>query len=74
MGSERMPNQNLLNFRVEKRQRLGSYGQVSFQFDLFNAANTNTATTTSTRSGPTYGRITAIIPPRIARLGVTYTF
>ncbi len=62
---------NLLS--LEKVQRL-KFGEFSFQFDLFNALNTNAATNISARSGPTYGRITAIVPPRIARLGVTYSF
>lgn len=74
LGAERLPVQNLLNFRVEKKQRLGRYGSASLQFDLFNALNANVATAMTMRSGPTYGRVTAIVPPRIARLGVTYTF
>ena len=51
IGSQRLPNQNLLNFRLEKRQKVGEYGQASFQFDLFNVTNTNAATAITSRSG-----------------------
>jgi hypothetical protein len=74
LGAQRLPTQNLLNLRAEKKQRLGKWGSVSLQIDLFNALNTNAATAMTMRSGTTYGRITAIIPPRIARVGVTYSF
>lgn len=73
LGARRYPHQNLLNIRIEKQQKLW-VGQASFQFDLFNTLNTNVATTLSARSGPSFERITAIVPPRIARLGVTYKF
>ena len=73
MGSQRLPHQNLLNLRFEKKQKLGRAGEASFQFDLFNVLNTNAATAITMQSGPTYNRITGIIPPRIVRLGVTYS-
>ena len=47
---------------------------MSLEFDLFNALNANDATAHSMRSGPTYNQITAILPPRVARFGVTYSF
>jgi hypothetical protein len=74
LGEQKLPTQNLLNLRAEKKQRLGKYGNVSVQFDVFNTLNTNAATAKTMRSGTTYGRITAIVPPRIARVGVTYSF
>lgn len=74
LGARSLPTQNLLNFRIEKRQRIKNYGSVSFQFDLFNLLNTNAATAVTTRSGSTFGRITGIVPPRIVRLGITYQF
>jgi hypothetical protein len=72
-AARRLPTQNLLNLRVEKRQktRVGTFG---FQFDLFNVTNTNVETGVTTRSGSTFGNITGIIPPRIARIGITYSF
>ncbi len=73
VGSQRRPHQNLLTLRFEKRQKLG-FGEASFQLDLFNVLNTNAATDISARSGLTYGQVLSIVPPRIARFGVTYLF
>jgi len=72
-ASRRLPTQNLLNLRVEKRQPIG-FGTAAFQFDLFNVTNTNVELGVTTRSGSSFGRITSIVPPLVARLGVTYTF
>ena len=72
-AANRLPTQNLLNLRVEKRQKLGP-GTASFQFDLFNVTNTNAELGVTTRSGASFGQITSIIPPRVVRLGVSYTF
>lgn len=74
VGSQRLPAVSLLNVRAAKRLRLFTTHAMTLQFDLYNAMNTNDETARSVRSGPTYGRITAIIPPRVARLGVTYSF
>jgi hypothetical protein len=73
-AARRLPTQNLLNFRVEKRQKLGRAGDISLQLDLFNLTNTNAALAVTARSGSSFGKVTSIISPRIARLGVTYRF
>lgn len=72
-AANRLPTQNLLNLRVEKRQKIGP-GTASFQFDLFNVTNANVELGVTTRSGSTFGRITSIVPPRMVRLGVSYNF
>jgi hypothetical protein len=72
-ASNRLPTQNLLNVRVEKRQKIGP-GFASFQFDLFNITNTNVELGVTARSGSSFGRITSIVPPRVVRLGVSYKF
>jgi hypothetical protein len=72
-AANRLPTQNLLNLRLEKRQKIGP-GTAAFQLDVFNVTNTNVETGITTRSGASFGQITGIIPPRIARLGVSYTF
>jgi hypothetical protein len=74
LGAQRLPAVKLLNLRTAKRLRLFTTQALTLQFDLYNALNTNDETTRSVRSGPTYGRITAIIPPRVARLGATYSW
>ncbi len=74
IGAIRLPHQNLLNLRLEKRQRLGGHGNIAFQADLLNLANSSVPTAVITRSGPSYGRIVAVVPPRSLRLGAEYTF
>jgi hypothetical protein len=71
--SRRLPRQDLLNLRVEKQQRL-KHGRVSLQLDVFNVTNINAALAVTARSGASFGRITSIVNPRVARLGVTYSF
>ena len=73
LGSENLPGVKLLNLRVSK-QFVFQGQRVSFDADLYNALNANDATTMSVASGPTYGRITAIVPPRVARMGISYHF
>lgn len=73
IGAQRLPGQKRLNIRFEKTQRL-TRGQMSFGVELYNALNANFETAKSVRSGPTYGRITAIAAPRNARLMASYRF
>ena len=72
-AANRLPAVNILNFRVEKRQKIGP-GTASFQFDLFNATNSNSELGITTRSGASFGQISSIVPPRVVRLGVSYNF
>jgi outer membrane receptor protein involved in Fe transport len=74
LGSERLPATNLVSLRAEKRFQMANRRRLSLQFDVYNALNTNAATTVSYASGPTFGAISAILPPRVARVGMTYTF
>lgn len=74
VGARRLPAVKLLSLRAAKQLHFGNGQRMTVQFDLFNALNANDATTITTRSGPNYDRITAILPPRVARLGVTYSF
>ena len=73
-AANRLPEQNLLNLRIEKRQKLSRFGTASFQFDLFNITNTNVPLGVTTREGATFGVPTSIVAPRVARLGVTFSF
>jgi hypothetical protein len=73
LGSERLPQQKLLNLRLSKEFRLGA-PRLSIDADLFNALNTNVALDAVAASGPSFGRVTSIMPPRIGRVGATITF
>ena len=59
--------------RFEKRQKIGP-GTAAFQLDLFNVTNTNVELGVTTRSGANFNKITSIVPPFVAKLGVAYTF
>lgn len=73
-AARRLPTQNILNLRFEKRQRFGRFGSAAFQLDVFNVTNTNVELGVTTRSGASFGKITSIVPPLVAKLGVSYTF
>jgi hypothetical protein len=74
LGSERLPATKLVSLRAAKRFQMQDRRRLTIQFDLYNALNANSATTMSFASGPTFGTISAILPPRVARFGATYTF
>jgi hypothetical protein len=73
IGSVRLPGVKLLNLRVGK-QFIYNKQRISIDADVYNAFNANDATTMSVASGPTYGRITVIVPPRVGRIGLSYHF
>ena len=73
-GASQLPTLTSVNWRASKRLSLNAKQRLELVVDLFNALNANTVTTQSVVSGPTYGAISAIVPPRIVRLGVTYGF
>lgn len=72
-STRQLPTQNILNLRVEKRQKIG-FGTAAFQLDVFNVTNTNVELTVTDRSGANFGKIGSIVSPTVAKLGVTYTF
>ena len=74
LGAQRYPAVHLLTWRVEKSLKLRHGGTVGLQADVYNVLNVNNATSIVSRSGSTYNRITAIVPPRIVGLGMTYSF
>jgi outer membrane receptor protein involved in Fe transport len=74
IGAQRDPNQHVVNVKASKSLPLGGQRRVALSFDVFNLLNVNTATTIRYVSSSTYGAISAILPPRIARVGVEFSF
>jgi carboxypeptidase family protein len=74
IGSIRTPALKALDLRLDKAFTLGRGQKMALRGNLYNVLNANTVTARNLRSGPTYLQPTAILPPRIAELGVTYTF
>jgi hypothetical protein len=73
-GTRRDPNQHVVNLRASKPIALGGQRRLSLSFEVFNLLNVNTATTIRYVSSSTYGAISAILPPRIARIGAEFSF
>jgi hypothetical protein len=74
IGAQRLPNLNLLNVRAEKSFGLGASQRLAVRLNIYNALNVNTVLSVIGQSGNAFARPTLITPPRIAEVGLTYTF
>jgi len=72
-GSQREGKQTTFNARVSRMFGLPK-GRVNLSFDVLNVLNTNAITAVNYASGPSFGRVTDILPPRAVRFGVIYDF
>jgi outer membrane receptor protein involved in Fe transport len=73
-GSQTSAVINVFNLRASKHFTLAGQQRVQFDLDLFNVFNTSAPITANFQAGPTFAYATAVVPPRIARLGVRYMF
>lgn len=73
-GDSGAPPFSLLNLKTSKRFQVRQGHYLDVDFDLYNVLNSNTALIQTWSAGPTFGAITSIVPPRLARFGVTYRF
>jgi hypothetical protein len=62
------------NLKVSKLIALTARQKITIDFDLLNVLNANPSWGTNYASGPAFGLITSVQPPRIARFGVAYEF
>jgi len=74
IGARRLDTINILNVRAEKGVRLAGGQRVAVQLNIYNALNSNTATAVTPLSGPNFNIPTAIVRPRLAEVGLTYSF
>jgi hypothetical protein len=72
-GAQALPDLHAFSFRASKNFVLGRY-RLNVAADVYNLFNINTETNVSFVSGPTYGAISGITEPRIARFGATWSF
>jgi len=74
VGTRRMENMTLLDVRVEREFLRRGSGRVSLFLDVFNLFNANYAEDVNWASGPAFLQPLAVVPPRIARLGLRASF
>jgi hypothetical protein len=80
MGAFFYPNVRVFDLRGSKSVRLGeNWGKVEGIVDLFNVFNSAAVLSVNNQTGrdnlgPTFGRVLQTLNPRIARLGVRWTF
>jgi hypothetical protein len=73
-GARSLPVRHQMNLRLFRRFGLGSGRRLMLSLDAFNALNTNVAYGATWVSGPTFGYVTTISPPRVFRFGATFDF
>lgn len=74
IGSIRTPALQATDLRLDKAFSIGNGQRVALRLNLYNVLNANTVTARNLREGSTYLQPTAILPPRIAEIGMTYSF
>lgn len=72
--SNRAPNVGILDLRFDKGVRLGRFGKVTGQVDIFNLTNSGVVTNFRTTTGATFKEVIALLDPRIVRFGIRYDF
>jgi hypothetical protein len=72
-GVQQGPIVPLTSVRVGKKFRAAERYAIDVNFSVFNLINSSAAISTSYLSG-TFGRITDIVPPRVARFGMEFSF
>jgi hypothetical protein len=73
-GTRSLSAFNILNFRATKDIRMNGGRRLSLDLDLFNLLNLATPVAAEFASGPTFGYVTDVTPPRIWRIGARFTF
>jgi hypothetical protein len=67
------PTVKLIDLRLSKGVRIGR-GRLEGLFDVFNLTNSPAVLGTNNLTGATYGSVLTTVNPRIARLGVRWSF
>jgi hypothetical protein len=73
-GSQKTDAIHVVNLRASKFFPFAGGHRLQFDLDLFNLFNSSAPITANFQSGRTFGYATAVVPPRIARIGFRYTF
>jgi hypothetical protein len=74
LGSSELPHNHNTDLRIEKRFDLAAARRIGVSLDVFNLFNASTITAVGTTTSVNLGRPQQIVNPRIARLGVRFTW
>ena len=71
--AHRYPSVAIMDVRADKSFKFGERGKLTGQFDVFNLTNSGVPTTVRLTS-VNFNEVTAILSPRVIRLGVRFDF
>ena len=71
--TNRYPTVAIMDVRADKSFGMGRAGKMTFQFDVFNLTNSGVPTTVRLTS-VNFNEVTAILSPRVIRVGFRYDF
>ena len=74
LGAQSLPVVSLLNIKFAKAFTLGAGHKLELNFQGFNINNASAATSVTYLTGPTFGRVTGIMNPRVWRVAMEYRF
>jgi hypothetical protein len=74
LGTRQYPTARHLDVRVEKQFRVLGAHEFAVRMNVYNVLNSNTVLAVTTRSGPSFGRPTSIMPARLAEFSASYKF
>ncbi len=74
LGYTRLPSNNVVNVRFARNITFARGGRVTPALDIFNLTNSNAEQARSTQLGPTFGRVSEILRPRMLKFGVQWSF
>jgi hypothetical protein len=74
IGAEQYPTATHLDVRVEKQLKVLNTSRLSVRLNVYNLLNSNTILAATSRSGPSFGVPTSILPARLAEVSASYKF
>ena len=74
MGTRRLDDSLVFDVRVERQFRLPRQTKLGLFLDLFNITNQNVAFAINATTGSSFMRPTAIMAPRVVRIGAKVSF
>jgi hypothetical protein len=74
MGAQKGAAIHVIGVRASKAFALRRAQRIQCELDIFNLLNSSAQTSVVYGSGPTFGYATDVLPPRIARLGLRFSF